>query len=114
MCTAQSAVLTRAKSCRTSLQDDEDSPNVLVSMRRVGAQEPELKCIAINKVSTHCTPRLSTLLLCMRGFYAWPADRYPRSVDLYGTLLIAGGMYAMTPIIVSCDWCCWGYCQHSV
>ena len=35
---------------RRSLQDEEDSPNVLLSMRRVGAQEPELKCIAINKV----------------------------------------------------------------
>lgn len=37
--------------CRTASQDEESSPNVLLSLpRRSAADEPEGKCIAINKV----------------------------------------------------------------
>ncbi|CAL8472173.1 g11715 [Coccomyxa elongata] len=37
--------------CRTSAQDEEESPNVLLSLKRRGiADDVELKCLAINKV----------------------------------------------------------------
>ena len=37
--------------CRTNSQDEEGSPNVLVSLpKRSAAEEPEGKCLAINKV----------------------------------------------------------------
>ena len=48
--------------CRTSAQDEEESPNVLLSLKRRGAaDDAELKCLAINKVQMH--PALSEMLL---------------------------------------------------